>query len=261
MIWSLALWPFLAGLAVWRLGDRSRWLTSVLTALAMVVTLVLALAAGEWTGMATWAPRLTLRAGLVPLSHPVAVMVPAVALAVVVFAAGHEAARGLGRLMGLMLMFTGAMELVVIAGDLVTLLIGGGDGRRVLGTDRPPLARGRRDAGGELRVRDDACGDLGLFVAVFACFAGAGSVDYAAFDRLEGWQLGVAAFGVLIAAGAKAGQVPFCRGCSGRWRAPPRSRLCSILRRWWRRGLIWSPASIPGSPLRRVFRPGHGAAV
>ena len=210
MIWVLALWPFLAGTAIWRLGDRSRRQTAVLAGLAMAVTLALALAAGGRTGAAQWAPGLTLRAGLVPLSFPVAVMVPAVALAVVVFAAGHEAARGLGRLMGLMLIFTGAMELVVIARDLVTLLIGweamGAASWALIGhrwreTDAMPSAT--------YAFVMTRAGDLGLFLAVFACFAGAGSVDFAALGRLGGWPLSVAAFGILVAAGSKAGQVPF----------------------------------------------------
>ena len=113
--------------------------------------------------------------------------------------------------MGLILMFTGAMELVVIAQDLVTLLIGWEvDGRRVLGADRPPLARKRRDAGLQhYAFVMTRAGDLGLFLAVFACFAGAGSVDYAALGQLDGWPLGVAASGILVAAAAKAGQVPF----------------------------------------------------
>ena len=210
MIWTLALWPFLAGLAIWRLGDPSRRATAVLAGIAMAATLALALAAGDWTGAVAWAPGLTLRAGLAPLSHPVAVMVPMVALAVVVFAAGHETARGLGRLMGLFLMFTGAMELVVIAGDLVTLLIGweamGAASWALIGhrwreTEAMPSAN--------YAFVMTRAGDLGLFLAVFACFAGAGSVAYAAIGGLEGWPLGVAAFGILAAAAAKAGQVPF----------------------------------------------------
>ena len=39
MIWTLALWPLLAGLAIWRQGDGSRRATAWLAALAMAVTL------------------------------------------------------------------------------------------------------------------------------------------------------------------------------------------------------------------------------
>lgn len=210
MIWTLALWPFLTGLAIWVLGDRSRRPAGVPAALAMVVTLGLALAAGGWHGTFTWAPGLILRAELVPLSHPVAIMVPTVTLAVVLFAAGHEASVGMGRLMGLFLMFTGAMELVVIARDLVTLLIGW----EAMGAVSWALIGHRwREAEAMLSANYafvvTRAGDLGLFFAVFACFVGTGSIDYAALGRLEGWPLVVAAFGILVAAGAKAGQVPF----------------------------------------------------
>ena len=108
-----------------------------------------------------------------------AITVPAVALAVVVFAAAHEAERGLARLLGLLVVFVGGMELIVIV----------------------------RSANYAFVVT--RAGDLGLFLALFATFAGAGSLDYAALGRLEGAPLVVAAFGILLAAASKAGQVPF----------------------------------------------------
>jgi len=210
MIWALAIWSILAGLAVWWQGDRAARQNALLAALGLAVTLALAMLSADWTGALDWAPGLTLRAGLTPLAHPVAVMVPAVALAVILFAAGHEPARGLARLMGLMLIFTGAMEMVVIAGDLVTLLIGW----EIMGAASWALIGHNWRQAEAMPSANYAfimtrAGDLGLFLALFACFAGAGSVDFAALDRLQGWPLTAAAFGVLVAAAAKAGQLPF----------------------------------------------------
>lgn len=209
MIWTLALWPLLAGLAIWGTGKRSRvWLT-VAACIAMVVTLGLTLAAGTGADI-VWAPSLTLKAALTPLSAPVAVLVPLIGFAVVLFAGGHEDAGGLGRLLGLLVAFAGAMELVVIANDLLTLLIGW----ELMGAISWALIGHRWREGAAMPSATYAfvmtrAGDLGLFIAVFACFAGTGSLDYTGLGRLDGASLSVAAFGILVAAAAKAGQGPF----------------------------------------------------
>lgn len=210
MIWALALWPLLAGLALWAAGNRSRvWLTAA-ACLALAVTLVLALTIGSVGSSFAWAPSLRLQAALTPLSAPVAILVPAIGLAVVLFAGGHEDEGGLCRLLGLLVAFTGAMELVVIAGDLLTLLIGW----ELMGAISWALIGHRWRNGVSMPSATYAfvmtrAGDLGLFLAVLACFAGSGSLDYAALERLDGPHLALVAFGILIAAAAKAGQGPF----------------------------------------------------
>src|SRR3546814_3121622 len=54
----------------------------------------------------------------------VAILVPTIALPVLVYAAAQERRPGLTRLMALLLVFTGGMELLVVADGLLTLLIG-----------------------------------------------------------------------------------------------------------------------------------------
>ena len=49
----------------------------------------------------------------------------------------------------------------------------------------------------------------GLFIALFATFAATGETGYDAIAGMEGPALGLAAGGILVAAAAKAGQVPF----------------------------------------------------
>src|SRR3546814_14126051 len=71
-----------------------------------------------------WSDVLRLQAALTPLSATVAILVPTIALSVLTYAAAHEHRLGLTRLMALLLVFVGGMELLVIADDLLTLLIG-----------------------------------------------------------------------------------------------------------------------------------------
>ncbi|RKF12265.1 NADH-quinone oxidoreductase subunit L [Roseovarius spongiae] len=212
MLWALPLFPALAGLALWASGDGSRLRLGAMAGGAAAGTLVLAVlaAAQEWQDGFAWGAGLELHLALTPLSAAVAITVPAVALAVLVFAAAHEEARGLARLLGLMLIFIGAMELAVVAADLLSLLIGwevmGFCSWALIGhhwRDRANMASGR------YAFVTTRLGDLGLFLALMATWGGAGALDYAALGRLEDAPLALAAFGILIAAAAKAGQGPF----------------------------------------------------
>src|SRR3546814_4120166 len=60
---------------------------------------------------------LHLRAVLTPLSAMVAILVPTIALPVLVYAAAQERRPGLTRLMALLLVFTGGMELLVVRSE------------------------------------------------------------------------------------------------------------------------------------------------
>lgn len=212
MLFALPLFPALAGLAIWTQGDGPRLRLALITGGAAVVTLALAVlaAAQGWQGSFVWGTGLELRLALTPLSAAVAITVPAVALAVLVFAAAHEERRGRARLLGLMLIFTGAMLLTVTAADLLSLLIGW----EVMGfCSWALIGHHWRDhtnmASGRYAFVTTRLGDLGLFIALMATWSGAGTLDYAALGRLNGTALALAAFGVLVAAGAKAGQGPF----------------------------------------------------
>ena len=209
MIWALAYLPVLAGLGVWSMGG-SRMRVGAVGAVGALATLVLAVVAGDQSGRIAWSETIVLQAALPPLARAVAITVPAILLAITIFAASHEEAPGLPRLVGLMLVFTGGMELVVIAADLVTLLIGweivGACSWVLIGHKWQSQAPGLSANFAFVLTR---AGDLGLFLAVMATFAATGGASYDALGVLQGGPLVLAAFGILLAAVSKAGQVPF----------------------------------------------------
>ncbi len=209
MIWALAYLPVLAGLGVWSMGG-SRMRVGAVGAVGALATVMLAVMAGGESGRASWSEALVLQAALPPLAQAVAITVPAILLAITIFAASHEEVPGLPRLVGLMLVFTGGMELVVIAADLVTLLIGweivGACSWALIGHKWRSQAPGLSANFAFVLTR---AGDLGLFLAVMATFAATGSASYDALGALQGGPLVLAAFGILLAAVSKAGQVPF----------------------------------------------------
>ncbi|PJK29235.1 proton-conducting transporter membrane subunit [Minwuia thermotolerans] len=211
-LFLVPLLPIAAGAVVVLAGDRSRAVLGSAAAAVLAGTLALSVVAAlsNWSGGYAWAPGIALRAGLTPLSGAVLVLVPLIALPVLVFAAAHEARQGLGRLVGLLLVFTGGMHLLVAADDLLTLLIGwelvGACSWALIGHHWRDPANPRSATYAFVTTR---IGDLGLFAALLAAWNGAGSLDYAALERLDGLHLALVAWGVLIAAAAKAGQVPF----------------------------------------------------
>ncbi|NUR91731.1 MAG: NADH-quinone oxidoreductase subunit L, partial [Nonomuraea sp.] len=162
-------------------------------------------------GLACWAavarPRVTTRfvfeSGLAVdgLSAVMVVTVAAVALAVLVFAAGELREA---RFHGLMLLFVGAMLLTVTATDLVMLLMGW----EVMGAMSYALIAywwrdGSRVRAGTISFVTTRTGDLGLYFAAGAALLGGGSL---ALDRLSG-DLVIA--GIVLAALGKSAQLPF----------------------------------------------------
>ncbi|MGR3523129.1 MAG: proton-conducting transporter transmembrane domain-containing protein, partial [Paracoccus sp. (in: a-proteobacteria)] len=211
-LWLVPLLPMLAGIAIAAFGPQSRRALAAISGGVLAATLILAVlaVAGGWTGALDWGGGIALTARLVPLSALILVMVPAVALPVTVHAALHEAQRGLPRLVGLMLLFTGGMVLVVAAADLLTLLIGweliGACSWALIGHDW----RDRDNpASGLYAFVMTRFGDLGLFLAAMAAFGATGSFAYDALGGLQGPALLIVAYGVLLSAASKAGQVPF----------------------------------------------------
>ncbi|MDP8977617.1 MAG: NADH-quinone oxidoreductase subunit L, partial [Actinomycetota bacterium] len=214
MLWSLPLVPVVAGLAIWRAHPRrgERLALGAMGALALLATAGIA-------GWAAWAhPRaeygwgsgVTLLLGVDDVAGVVAVLVPLVAAPIVVYAAAHEPRRGLPRLIGLLVVFVGAMELLVVAGDLLTLLIGwelvGAVSWGLIAHEwrQVDIPRAAAHAFNTTRF-----GDLGLFLAAMAAFAGVGSLGYDHLAQLDGPLLHVAVGGVVLAAAAKSAQVPF----------------------------------------------------
>jgi len=212
LLWTLVVVPAVAGLVVagrpWH--PRLGWaVTSGMAALAAWAALAVA---GEPHAGLSWGPRLSLTLEATGLARVMAVLVPLVAAAVLAWVAGtgggHEPRPA--RLVGVLVAFVAAMELLVLASDLLTLLAGWElvavcswvlIGHRYDDADR---ARSARHAYLTTRV-----GDVGLFVAAGAALASTGALSYAALPGASGGWLGVAAAGVLVAAAAKSAQLPF----------------------------------------------------
>lgn len=157
-----------------------------------------------------WGPRLELRLAAEGFGAVMAVLVPAIAIPVIAYAAVHEPREGKGRLIALLVAFVAAMELLVLAADLLTLLIGwelvGACSWALIGHEwrDPATAPAARQAFLVTRF-----GDLGLYVAAAAAMAGTGSLSFSDLGALHGPALQVVAAGVLVAAMAKSAQVPF----------------------------------------------------
>ncbi|BBC71686.1 NADH dehydrogenase [Altererythrobacter sp. B11] len=208
--WALFLLPLVGALLTFAEPKRRVWLGAG-ASLVLLGTLVLALLSDTGaTSRIAWGGGLEMSATLTPLSRMVAILVPAVAFTVLTYATAHEKAAGLRRLIALMLAFVGGMELLVIAGDLLTVLIGwelvGACSWALIGHRWHEDAPGRSANFAFIATRT---GDLGLFVAAMAAFAGSGSFDFAALSTLPSPLLALVAAGVLVSAAAKSGQVPF----------------------------------------------------
>lgn len=207
MIWWTALLPLFAGLGVWSTGG-SRNRLAVVGVQAMLGSLLIAVFAES--GSFSWSSDFALHAEFTPLSRAVAILVSMVAGATVAYASAHEAKGGLPRLTGLMLVFAGAMQLVVIADDLITVLIGW----ELMGACSWALIGHKWRQVEPMRSANFAfvvtrAGDLGMFLALFAVVAMTGSAEYEALGSLSGWPLIIATLGIVVAAASKAGQVPF----------------------------------------------------
>ena len=212
MLWLPALVPIIGAAAIFAWPSERRMGLGAAGVLVLTATLALAVLAATqgWSEALEWGGPLRLIAVLTPLSSIVAILVPGVALAVVLYAAAHEAERGLWRLLALMVAFAGAMELLVIAGDFVTLLLGW----ELVGACSWALIGHRwRDAdvpaSANYAFVVTRFGDLGLFLAGMACFAATGRFAFSSLAVMHGPALGVVAAGLLLSAAAKSGQVPF----------------------------------------------------
>lgn len=211
MLAILCLTPTVAGAAVWVAGDRRLRATSVAALAALVTTLVVAVVAAtaQPSTSMRWGAGLTLRLEVDAVARAPIVLVAFVTLAVVVYALTYGPERGRARMVGLLLVFAGTMELLLVAGDLLTLLMAW----ELVGAlswgliahhwtgDAPTQA-----AHAFLATR---AGDLGLFVAAGAAFAGTGGIELSGLAAVNGGGAHALAAGVLLAAAAKSAQGPF----------------------------------------------------
>lgn len=212
MLWSLAFVPVAGALVAFAPPRRTRFSLALTAGVTLMLTFALSVVAAtsRWTGTIEWSKSLRLTASLTPVSATVAILVPLIALAVLIYAAAHEERRGLTRLIGLLLVFVGGMELLVVADDFLTLLIGwelvGACSWALISHDWRDGANSQSGLYAFLTTR---LGDLGLFVATMALFAASGSFAFAALRDVDGRTLQIVIFGVVVSAAAKSGQVPF----------------------------------------------------
>ena len=232
MLWSIALLPLLAAPVMYWLGkhgfdkhwfgkNSGRAVLGLAGVGVAIVTLMLAGLAilGDWSGAYRWSSQIVLLIGVTPVSAVFAIVVPLIAALIVLYSTYHESEPGgdgattgqaPARLIALLTAFIGAMELLVLAEDLVTLLIAW----ELVGACSWALISHDWQKTGNLR--DAACaflvtrfGDLGLYIAAAAAYAGTGSFAFADLTQLDGWLLDVFVAGAVLAAAAKSAQVPF----------------------------------------------------
>ncbi|CAN5249963.1 hypothetical protein BH24ACT1_BH24ACT1_03230 [soil metagenome] len=210
--WVLLLVPLgAAGAVVGARGQRR-----VLAPLA-VAGAVATLAVGIWaaatgvTGSWRWGDRLVLGLEVEGLAAVMVVLVPAIALPVIAYAgASLRGDRALARLLALLLVFVGAMLVLVAAADLLTLLVAwevvGALSWALIAHDWRDRERSALALHAFLATR---AGDLGLVAAAAVTLTALGTADYDALSRLSGWTANAVAVGLVVAAAAKSAQLPF----------------------------------------------------
>lgn len=207
MLWLAVLLPVLGALVAARL-PRFVHHTSI-AALIATAGVGLWAAATEAAAVTSWGPRLALTLAAVDFARVMVVLVPVVAIPIVLYAAATET-TGKARLVALLTAFVGAMELLVLAGDLLTLLIGW---ELVGALSWVLIAHEWRDASNAQQAAHafitTRFGDLGLYVAAGVVFASTGSFAFSSIGDAAPSELQVIAAGLVLAAMAKSAQVPF----------------------------------------------------
>ncbi len=217
MIAAAILLPLVGGILLWPLGVRippgRRPVLLGAAAVAILAASVASAAAAAITAdqlVVAWSPQLLVTFSADGVAGAVAVLVPAVALLVTAYASVHEDPVGLPRLVGLLVVFTGAMQLVVLAADLLALTIGwelvAVCSWALIGSawDRDDVVAQAAHAFNATRA-----GSIGLIVAAAAVFATTGSFAYDAIADVPRPMLDAVAAGVLLAAMSKSAQLPF----------------------------------------------------
>ncbi len=214
ILFTLVAVPLVAGITTWIAGDR-RLGVGVRVALGGVgATLIVAIAAAleQPTGWLDWGAGLTLFVEVNAIARGPIVLVPVVALCVVVYASCYGERRGRARLVGLLTVFVGVMELLLIAADLLTLIIGW----ELVGLVSWALIahHWRSDAPADAAhaFLVTRAGDLGLFLSAGAVYSSTGSLRFSTFvpfAEAGGAAVHVFVGGIVLAAFTKSAQVPF----------------------------------------------------
>jgi len=214
ILFALVAMPLLAGLVTWVVGDRRLGVGSAVAIGGVAGTLIVAIAAAleQPTHGLDWGGGLSLTFEVDPIARGPLVLVPLVALAVVVYASSYGESQGRARLLGLLSIFVGVMELLLIAGDLLTLIMGW----ELVGLVSWALIahhwRGDAPADASHAFIVTRAGDLGLFISAGAVFATSGSLQFSGFGAFtDGGGAAVHVFvgGIVLAAFTKSAQLPF----------------------------------------------------
>jgi len=227
-LWALPLGPSALGLAL--LAVQRRVPAPLAAAVAVAAAAgALALAGHAWMARpeasVDWLPAgdSTLTLGLTAAAEgaPLSVMVAAVSLLVFVYAIGLMGRGADARFFGFMTLFLGAMQTVVLATDLLTVLIG----FELVGTCSWALIGYRLDEGDPVSAGNRAflttrATDLGLYLAAMAAFAGDGEAGFETLTDLPPTLAAVAAFGLVVAAAGKSAQLPVSGWLSGAMLGP-----------------------------------------
>lgn len=228
VLWAVPLLPGLIGLALLITGRRGDPVagtvalvaTGASTPLAAVTSVLRPESSVVWLPFADGALDLALTGH--GFAAPLAVVVAVTALLVLIYAtADIERDGARARFFGFMALFVGAMQLVVLGNDLMTVLIGfelvGACSYALIGYwwRDPPRVRAATRAFVTTRA-----GDLGLYLAAMAAFAGTGSLGFDALPATpEPWRT-VLVLGLIVAAAGKSAQFPFSGWLSGAMLGP-----------------------------------------
>ena len=217
-VWTVVVLPLVAGPLLWIGGSVVGRRRSAAAAVGAAGSGVLLATAGlgaaatvtASTARMGWGAGLELTLAAEGVAGVVAVFVAVVAAAVVAYASVHESAVSVPRMVGLLVAFAGAMQLLVLAQDLLTLLLAwelvGAMSWALIGFDWQQRRNVESAGHAFLATRG---GELGLFIAAGAIFAATGSLGYADIGSTSRPLLDVAAAGLLVAAAAKSAQLPF----------------------------------------------------
>ena len=156
-----------------------------------------------------WSDTLELSVAVDGFGRIMVVLIPVVAAPVLAYAAA-TVAEGRTRLLALMLGFVAAMELLVVASDLLTLLIAweliGAFSWALIGHGWRERSNSVAAAQAFITTR---IGDLGLYVAAGMTFAATGGLGYDDLATVDGARRDALAAGLLLAVAAKSAQLPF----------------------------------------------------
>lgn len=207
MLWLLVVVPFAAAVLALLVPRSAAAIATA--ALASVIAVGLWAAATEAASIVSWGPQLELTLAATGFSRVMVVLVPAIALPIVFYAASTEAI-GRVRLIALLTAFVGAMELLVAAADLLALLLGwelvGALSWALIAHEWTEVSNAQKAAHAFITTR---LGDLGLYVAAGITFAATGSFAFSDIARSGSPELQIVAAGIVVAAAAKSAQVPF----------------------------------------------------